>query len=336
MVGRIREALRRRPLLGVLISLAIHVALVLALVGVHPQATPKQKRGDALIVELPNLDEPATPGTPGPQADAAPVPAAPAPKAASAPKAPPAPARPTPAPPKPPVAERPTPKPAPREAPRAAASAPQPPPAAERGDIPTTKSAPQPESAKAESPKPEPATPPAVASAPPTPPGPVAMVPPAPPDFLNTFRRGGGGGGIGAGGSGGTGVGRGGILGEPIPLDSKDPDFTDYLERVRRLIKQHWGYPCIKNAETRECEYKSARLVVDFGVLREGPVQFVEVEKSSGYAIYDAYAVNAIKFASPFPPLPAGLIARMPPGSTGAPIRVNFTYVLETGITNVR
>jgi TonB family protein len=161
------------------------------------------------------------------------------------------------------------------------------------------------------------------------------MVPPAPPDLRSVFRRGGGGGGIGTGGAGGAGAGRGGIMGEPIPLDSKDPDFTDYLERIRRLIKQNWGYPCVKNLETRECEYKSARLVVDFGILKHGPVQFVEVQKSSGLAIYDDYALNAIKLASPFPPIPAGLMARMERGSTGVPIRVNFTYMLETGITNV-
>jgi TonB family protein len=148
------------------------------------------------------------------------------------------------------------------------------------------------------------------------------------------IRRRGGGGGTGLGGAGGSGGGRGGILGEPIPLDTKDPEFSDYLERVRQLIKRNWGYPCVKNLDTRECEYKSARLVVDFGILRQGPVQFVEVRAPSGWSIYDDYAVNAIKLASPFPPVPPGLMARMERGSTGIPIRVNFTYMLETGITN--
>jgi TonB family protein len=162
------------------------------------------------------------------------------------------------------------------------------------------------------------------------------MVPPPAPDIRSALRRGAGGGGIGPGGAGGLSGGRGGIVGEPIPLDSKDPEFSDYLERVRQLIKRNWGYPCVKNAATRECEYKSARLVVDFGILRQGPVQFVELRSPSGWPIYDDYAINAIKLASPFPPVPPGLMARMERGSTGVPIRVNFTYMLETGITNLR
>jgi len=334
MIGQLREALRRKPLVGVVVSIAVHLALVLALIGVHPARTPVQKRGDALIVELPSLAESGNAGTPGPERDATLTPAAPAPE----PKAPPA--RPTPpAPPRPPAAARPAPERAtPRETPRAVASAPQPPATAEPADTPATKPAAPSETAPpaAEIAKPAPPPtpePPAVASAPP--PGQVAVVPPAPPDFLSTFRRGGGGGGIGAGGGGGTGAGRGGILGEPIQLDSKDPDFNDYLERIRRLIKQNWLYPCVKNPETHACEFKSARLVVDFGILKHGPVQFVDLQKSSGYAIYDSYAVNAIKLASPFPPVPAALMARFPAGSAGVPIRVNFVYMLETGITNV-
>jgi TonB family protein len=335
MIERVRGALRRKPLIGVVVSIAVHAALVLALIGVHPARTPMQKRGDALIVELPNLDEAAARGTPGPQADAPLTPAPPAPAPKAPPTRPAPPSRPTPpVPPRPPMAARPA--PAQKPEPRAVASAPQPPPAAERGDMPTTKSAPQPapEVTKPEAPKPSTET----ATAEPTPlvaPGQVAMVPPTPPDIRSALRRGGGGGGTGAGGAGGSGTGRGGIIGEPIPLDSKDPDFSDYLERVRQLIKQNWGYPCVKNPETHGCDYKSARLVVIFGILKQGPVQFVEIQRASGWAIYDDYAVNAIKLASPFPPVPPALMARVKDGSTGVPIRVNFTYFLETGITNV-
>src|SRR5439155_25542304 len=134
------------------------------------------------------------------------------------------------------------------------------------GDMTSPKPAPQtpreaPDTAKpSENAKPEPS----VASATQSPPGPIAMVPPAPPDFRSTFRRGGGGGGTGAGGAGGMGIGRGGIVGEPVPLDSKDGDVSDYLERIKRQIKQNWVFPCIKNRETSECEFKSTELVVEF------------------------------------------------------------------------
>jgi hypothetical protein len=161
------------------------------------------------------------------------------------------------------------------------------------------------------------------------------MVPPSPPDIRSALRRGGGGGGTGAGGAGGPGVGRGGIVGEPIPLDSKDSDINDYLERVKRLIKQNWSYPCVKNTDTRECEYKTAQLVVEFGILKQGPLQFVEVRRTSRWSIYDDYAVNAVKLASPFPPVPAAMMARMHAGSTGVAIVAVFNYVVESGLTNV-
>jgi hypothetical protein len=161
------------------------------------------------------------------------------------------------------------------------------------------------------------------------------MIPPAPVDSRAVLRRGAGGGGSGPGGAGGLGVGRGGIVGEAIPLDAKDNDLQDYLERIRRLIKQNWVYPCIKNRDTSVCEYKSTALIVEFGILKPGPLQYVEVRSASPYVIYDEFAVNAIKLASPVPPVPPAIMARMGRGSTGASIVARFVYVYETGITNI-
>ena len=327
MIERVWTALRRRPLFGIAISVAIHVALVLALFWVPSGQVRPQKRGDALIVELPNLDEPSGRGTPGPVAGAAPVPAAP--EAARQPPAPPA--RPTPpATPRTPVAARPAPA-APQPKPTAVARAPQPPPRAAEGDMPAPKAAPQTAAATPELQPTTPSRPEAVQpSAPAPPPGAVAMTPP---DIRSALRRGGGGGGSGAGGAGGVGTGRGGVEGEPIALDSKDPDFNDYLERVRALVKKHWSYPCVKNSETRECEYKSGQLVIDFGILRNGQLAFVELDRSTGHPIMDDYAANAIKLASPFPPIPPVLMQNRQ--GTGIPIRARFNYVVETGLTNV-
>jgi protein TonB len=331
MLEKIRAALRRKPLLGVGISVVVHAALLMALLWVHPGRTPTQKRGDALIVELPNLQEPGGQGTPGPSANEPLTPVAPAPKAAPA-----RPARPRPA-----AVALPAPPAPPRAAPspRAVASAPQPPPSTERGDMATTKAAPQPtsEAAKPEPAKPQPAQPEgpaAVASLPPSPPGQVAMVPPSSaPDIRSALRRGGGGGGSGTGGAGGSGVGRAGIEGEPVAFDSKDPNFSDYLDRVRALIKRHWSYPCVKNADTRGCEYKTGVLVIEFGILRNGQLGFVELHRSSGYSIMDDFAQNAIKLASPFPAIPAALLQNRK--GAGLPILARFNYVVETGLTNV-
>jgi hypothetical protein len=93
---------------------------------------------------------------------------------------------------------------------------------------------------------------------------------------------------------------RGGIEGEPIPLDSPDPKYSDYLDRVRRMIKDKWIYPCIPNPSSRQCEYKSAQLEIEFGIAKDGRVPFVIVRQASQHGIYDEYAVNAIA-GLPFP-----------------------------------
>jgi TonB family protein len=153
--------------------------------------------------------------------------------------------------------------------------------------------------------------------------------PRATPDLRAALRRGGGGG------AGGLGIARGGIEGEPIPLDTDDPKYNDYLDRIRRMIKAKWGYPCVKSPLTRECEYKTTHLVVEFGILKDGRLQFVDVRQSSGLPIYDDYAVNAIKLAEPFPDVPSAMMSSMKKQSTGIAILARFNYVVETSLTNL-
>ncbi len=149
-------------------------------------------------------------------------------------------------------------------------------------------------------------------------------------DSRSALRRG------GPPGAGGSGEGWAGIEGEPIPLESSDPQFNDYLDRVRRMIKEKWGYPCIKNMATGHCDYKSARLVIVFGILKDGRVPVVAVAQESGYDVYDEYARNAILLAQPFPPVPASLLAAAKSGSTGVKIVAAFHYQLvESSLTNI-
>ena len=114
-----------------------------------------------------------------------------------------------------------------------------------------------------------------------------------------------------------------GIEGEPISLDSKDPEYKDYLDRVMRMIRQKRADSCVVARG-----YKSAQVVIEFGILKDGRVPFVIVREQSEFDIYDEYAANAIKLASPFPPVPPELMARMKPGSAGISIRVAFNYQL--------
>jgi TonB family protein len=97
---------------------------------------------------------------------------------------------------------------------------------------------------------------------------------------------------------------------------------------VRRRIKDKWGYPCEKNDTTKECEYKSTQLMIQFGIAKNGELRFVTVVRSSGHPIYDDYAVNAIKLAS-FPPIPDTF------SKTGVPIVAQFNYVVQSSLTNI-
>jgi len=117
--------------------------------------------------------------------------------------------------------------------------------------------------------------------------------------------------------------------GEPIPLHSTDPRYGGYLSRVSGLIKEKWGYPCVKDTATARCDYKAAHLVVEFGLLADGRVACVTVTKSAPWQIYDDYAVNAVHLASPFPPVPPELMAQAKPGREDVRIVAAFQYVLD-------
>ena len=309
---------------GIALSVLLHLMVVAAIVwGPPPFQKPEVKRGEPLIVELPNGPDSPPPGRPS-----APAPPAPAARVARppAPVTPPRPvvaARPTPTPPapRPVIAARPAPPP---PAPSVTPPAPERPadplpvakaPEAEAPPVPAPPAVEQAPSPPTTAETAQPAAPPAAPL--------VAAVPPAPsarpvPD-IRSLRR---------GGAGGSGDGRAGIEGEPIALDSTDPRYSDYLDQIRRRIKEKWGYPCVKNHSTRECEYKTAQLIIEFGIAKDGKVPFINIVRSSGYPIYDDYAVNAVKLAD-FPPIPDSFSKK------GVPIQATFSYVVQSSLTNI-
>ena len=136
-------------------------------------------------------------------------------------------------------------------------------------------------------------------------------------------------------GSGGRGQGRGGITGDPIPLDTDDPRFHEYFEQIRRRIQAKLTYPCIKSRATFECEYKTTLVIVHFGILKSGQLQFVESYRSSEWSIYDEYSMNAIRLAQPFPPVPPALMASLRPGTTGVPIAGHFNFTVFTSLDSI-
>jgi len=301
----------------VVVSVLLHVLVgLLMIVGGTMDQRNISKRGEALLVDiapdkpnetapLGNPSRPEGPDVPKQPRQAAPPapPTPPAPKVAPIPPVPPsaAPApAPRPAPPTPKVAD------VPKEAPKAPPAEPAPPKSEEPGSpSKVAPPAPTPEptqTAKAQQ---------LGASTPPR----VASTPPPESATSGMFRRGGGGGLKG---------GRGGIEGEPIPLDTPDPRYQDYFNQIRERIKSKWIYPY--EASSRGI---GGELSIEFGIAKSGELQFIERRRSSGVELLDDYAMRAVQLASPFPPVPDAI------SKSGLPIHGIFRYqLLGSGLIN--
>jgi len=285
----------------VIVSVLFHILIGAGLIvsGNIEQGKMFAKRGEAILVDiapdkpkesapLGNPSRPVGPDAPKPPRPAVPPapPTPPAPKASPAPPAPAAPkvaeapkAAPK-APPAPPKSDEPGP------APKAAPSAPDP------DQSQTAKAAPQPPAAQPSAPAADQR---------------VASAPPQAPPTAGMFRRGGGGGLKG---------GRGGIEGDPIPLDTPDPMYQDYFNEIRKRIQRHFVYPF--EAASRNI---GGQVLIDFGIAKSGQLQFIEQRRSSGVEVLDGNAIRAIELASPFPPVPDAI------SKTGIPIFGTFIYI---------
>lgn len=294
---------RRAFTIAVVCSILLHILLLASLVWVNRFDVPVYaKRGEPLIVDIaPDKPEEKAP-LGNPAHPPGPTPPPPPPKVAQAPaaraKLPPAPA------PRPPaLAKAPPPPPEPPKQ-VAKAAPPEPeahareatPPAPSPAPVPVPQPTPQPQEAQ-----PAPGPPAAAATksqpAPPTPPSAssegaanrTALAKP-PAEAPSIFRPGGGGGLHG---------GRGGSVGEPIPLDTPDPNYREYMEKVRKRIYANWGYPY--EAQQRGLQGK---LVIEFHIAKDGHLQFIDLRQTSGEDILDSFAMTAVKLAQLYPPLP--------------------------------
>jgi TonB family protein len=311
----------------VVVSVLLHLLVgLLLIVGGNMEQRIISKRGESLLVDiapdkpnetapLGNPSRPVGPDVPKQPRQAAPPapPTPPAPKVAPIPPVPPT-AAPAPAP----RTAPPTPKVAdvPKEAPKAPPTEPAPPKSEEPGPpskVAPPAPAPEPtQTAKATSP--QSSTPPQQLGAP-TPPRVASTPPPESSATSGMFRRGGGGGLKG---------GRGGIEGEPIPLDTPDPRYQDYFNQIRERIKSKWIYPY--EASSRGI---GGELSIEFGIAKSGELQFIERRRSSGVELLDDYAMRAVQLASPFPPVPDAI------SKGGLPIHGIFRYqLLGSGLIN--
>ena len=305
-IWRARRRSSRAFLVAGACSALFHLLLVLAVLFGGLWGTPREvKKGEPIFVDMaPDKPEEKAPrGSPsrpvGPEPPPPPVPkgarVAEAPR--RAPPATPAPARP----------ESPAPVPAP---PQQVAKAPELPPPAPRELEPAPPAAPAPAQPAAPAAPREPAEPaqPASPPSPPASPGPLTAKSSSGIDLpAAMLRRPGGGGGLQGG--------RGGIEGEPIPLDSPDPKYQDYFKILRERIQSKWTYP--REAGDRGI---GGSLLIEFHIAKDGRLAYLEIRRSSGLEVLDEYAVNAIKLAQPFPPVPDNLAKQV------LPINGNFVY----------
>jgi TonB family protein len=258
----------------VIVSVLFHVLVGVALIASdNIEQRRITKRGETILVDIaPDKPKESAPlGDPSRRVG----PNVPEPPRQAAPPAPPTPParRAAPAPPAPRVAEAPKATPA---APKSAEPTPAPkaaPPAPDPGQDQTARATPQQPAAQ-----PQPPADQRVASVPPL---------PSPPEWM---RKGGGGGLKG---------GRGGIEGEPVPLDTPDPDYQDYFNQIRERIKSKWTYP--EEAARRGID---GELLIEFGIAKTGELAFIDKRRSSNIIVLDYAAMHAVELASPFPPVP--------------------------------
>jgi protein TonB len=78
-----------------------------------------------------------------------------------------------------------------------------------------------------------------------------------------------------------------------------------YINRLNELLNEHYHYPA--DAVGPLGLHLEGTAIILFGVLADGSLQGVSVERSSGSAVLDAEAVKEVEDAAPFPPPPAYL-----------------------------
>ena len=117
----------------------------------------------------------------------------------------------------------------------------------------------------------------------------------------------------------------------PVPQGTVDIGAAGhpYFDTVRKQIRERLEYPCVKNTSTGACEPRNATVRVQFGIRRDGTLTFADVTGPSGLPIYDAYTLQAVRRAAPFPPVPDDLMATRPAGSTGIPVNAEFKFAVE-------
>lgn len=94
-------------------------------------------------------------------------------------------------------------------------------------------------------------------------------------------------------------VGEGSGREATVTLESRAHEYAAYLEQVKRRIERRWRYPVL--AQERGL---SGKLTIEFAIRRDGRLTRLHLADSSGVSILDDAALEAIRLAAPYAPLP--------------------------------
>jgi len=86
---------------------------------------------------------------------------------------------------------------------------------------------------------------------------------------------------------------------KPISLNTTEPEYVSYFNRIKHQIQLVWRYPA--QAAQRKV---SGQLTLNFQVSRNGNLLGVRLVDNSGFEILDLAAVKAVKEAAPYYPFP--------------------------------
>ncbi|MBW2735663.1 MAG: TonB family protein [Deltaproteobacteria bacterium] len=116
--------------------------------------------------------------------------------------------------------------------------------------------------------------------------------------------------GVGEGKRRGGAVGRKGSptgkqRGAPLWLHTRDLRYVAYFRKVYAKIQPRWRFP--KKLELR---LEQGEVLLEFVVASDGSLRALSVRRSSGHGAFDRNALDAVRAAAPFDPIPAHLAAR--------------------------
>ena len=100
--------------------------------------------------------------------------------------------------------------------------------------------------------------------------------------------------------------------GTSIEVEGQRFPFSYYLAAIERKVSQNWFSGVSAGGEGLTC-------LVFFRLRRDGRVEDVRVEQSSGNTYFDRSAIRAVRSAAPFPPLPRAF--------TDNYLGIHFTFV---------